>query len=120
MILEILTILLIGTIILIIIKIIIENKFKKYKKLNLLFKSIIILMLLFPFILFYIAMSEVTNVGVGSFTGEGTLAVTLPGSNEINDINCNWGFGTGMYLIIISLILNSIFLFKKIINRLKK
>ena len=50
-------------------------------------------------------MSQVTDVGVGSFIGHGDLDVAIPGLQESVIIQCNWGAGIGYYLSIIAFIL---------------
>jgi len=53
--------------------------------------------------LFYVAMSEVTKVGIGGFSGSDSLSVTIPGQSNQIDIACSWGPSSGMFLIIIAL-----------------
>jgi hypothetical protein len=111
MVLELITLILFLTIILIISQIFIMNKFRK---INLILLILSTIFLLFSIILFYIAMSEVTNVGVGSFSGLGELSVSVPGLQDNVIINCEWGFGIGIYLIFISILSNIVLNFKKL------
>ena len=76
--------------------------------------------LLISIILFFVAMSEVTKVGVGTLSGMGELAITIPGSNAISNINCNWGLGIGLYLIILSILTNLVIYFPKLIKYFEK
>jgi hypothetical protein len=114
MILELLVLILILSIILIISQIFVKNKFRKINLILLILSSILLFISIF---LFYIAMSEVTKVGVGSFTGVGDLSISIPGLQENVIINCSWGFGIGIYLILISLISNIVLNFKKIFKK---
>jgi len=116
MILEILSLILILSIILIILQIFVNIRFKKIK---ILLSILSIIFLLLSIILFYVAMSEVTNAGVGAFSGGGELAITLPGSQVVKNINCNWGLGIGIYLIILSLITNLVIYFPKLVKKLR-
>jgi hypothetical protein len=64
--------------------------------------------------IFVYAMSQITELGVGSFIGNGELEITLPGTAESNILMCNWGPGIGFYLVIISaLILASFALYSR-------
>ena len=70
-------------------------------------KILIILSILFLILcvgLFYYAMSQVTEIGVGSFIGNGDVSTTLPGETEGILINSSWGPGLGFYLAVLSLI----------------
>jgi len=117
MILEILSMLLILTIVLIILQIFVK---KRFKKIEILLSILAIIFLLISIILFFVAMSEVTNAGVGTFSGGGELAITIPGSNDIKNINCNWGVGIGLYLIFLSIFANLVIHFPKLIKNLEK
>jgi hypothetical protein len=50
-------------------------------------------------------MSQLTELGVGSFIGNGELEISLPGLSESNILTCNWGPGFGFYLVLLSLLL---------------
>jgi hypothetical protein len=67
-------------------------------------------------------MSEVTNVGVGSFSGSGILEVSIPGLQENVNLDCNWDFGRGLLLCILALvsmtILSFLGFFHKILEKL--
>ena len=60
-------------------------------------------------VLFYVAMSEVTKVGIGGFSGSDTLPITIPGTADQADVSCSWGPSSGMFLLLI-VFLGSIFL----------
>jgi hypothetical protein len=48
-------------------------------------------------------MQTYNEIGVGSFIGQGTLDVNIPGGNSYS-VNSQWGPGTGFYLIIFAII----------------
>ncbi|MDH7517340.1 MAG: carboxypeptidase regulatory-like domain-containing protein [Candidatus Thermoplasmatota archaeon] len=70
---------------------------KRRFSLALITSSIIFLMLVV--IAFYFGMSLITELTLGSLTGEGILDVTLPNGNAVY-IPSKWGLGTGFYLCI--------------------
>jgi hypothetical protein len=62
-----------------------------------------------------------TEVGVGSFMGDGSIDTSLPGISESKVLPCNWGPGVGFYLGLISLIILIVILgYNKMKNRVKK
>jgi hypothetical protein len=111
MILELLTILLVIDCLFILIGIFIK---RKSRKISTTLTVISTIFLFISLIIFYLAMSEVTNVGVGSFSGEGNLVVSVPGLSENNNLYCTWGSGNGFYLCILSLVSIFILSFIKI------
>jgi uncharacterized protein (TIRG00374 family) len=56
------------------------------------------------FVVFY-ALSELTNVGVGSFIGEGNVDVSIPGEGIRTALFSSWGPGFGFYLCCIAVTL---------------
>lgn len=93
----------------------------KFRKTTLLLSLTSIVVLLLTLIVFYYAFSQVTQVGVGSFTGSGTLDVSLPGGSAQIKVPCTWGPGVGFYLLILSLILVVLTFFgKRIEGRLTR
>jgi hypothetical protein len=116
MILELLSMILILAIIIVIFQIFTINRFRK---IHLILSILTTIILLISIILFIIAMSEVTKVGVGSFSGGGDLSISIPGLQENAIIKCNWGFGVGIYIILISFISNIALIFPKIFNKVK-
>jgi hypothetical protein len=65
-------------------------------------------------------MSELANVTVGSFIGNGNIDVNIYAENIFESIHCSWGLGIGFYLFIAStvvLLFASFTIFRK--NRLK-
>ena len=76
----------------------------KFRKISIILSIVGIVLLLVSILLFYVAMSEVTNVGVGSFSGGGNLAISVPGLQENSNIDCNWGPGSGLYLSMLALV----------------
>ena len=93
----------------------------RLRKTTMLVSILSIVVLLLILIVFYYAFSQVTQVGVGSFMGSGTLDVSLPGGTEQLKVPCTWGPGLGLYLVILSLVL-AIFAFfgKRIEGRVSK
>lgn len=85
----------------IIINLIISDKFPRINKL---FMIAGIVLLLVVIVLFYFVMSQVTEIGVGSFSGEGDLNISIPGFQENEVLTCYWGPGFGFYLSILSFI----------------
>jgi hypothetical protein len=75
----------------------------KFRKITFLVSLLSIIILLLTLILFYYAFSQLTQVGVGSFMGSGTLDVTIPGEEAQAKIPCSWGPGLGFYLLIVAL-----------------
>jgi hypothetical protein len=49
-------------------------------------------------VLFFIAMSAFTKVGVGSFLGQGIIDVTVQGEGTSTSAFCEWGPGIGFWL----------------------
>jgi len=64
-----------------------------------------IILLIITVGVFTYAFSELTEVGLGSLQGSGTLNVLKPGTNEYVDLSGNWGLSTGVYLVIAAIIL---------------
>jgi hypothetical protein len=101
MVLDILAIILVSVCILLMLRIFLKNRLIKISKI-ILISSILFLVL--TVLLFYFAMSQVTDVGVGCFSGSGNLDISIPGLKEHAAIICNWGPGIGFYLCIIATI----------------
>jgi hypothetical protein len=78
---------------------------KDRSRLNTLITILIFIFLILITLLFFIAMQQITEIGVGTIFGSGELDITLPGGIGTDTINCIWGFSTGYYLIILALIL---------------
>ena len=95
--LEILFMLLISIILLSLISIFTKIKFKKITKIISNLNFVILLLLI---LLFYIVISQLTEVGVGSIMGSGELDVNIPGGLESTIVNCTWGPGIGFYLVL--------------------
>jgi hypothetical protein len=117
MILELISLILIFSVVIIFLQIFIH---KRFRKINFILTFLSTIFLLISFILFYIAMSEVTKVGVGSFSGEGILSISIPGLQDNVNINCNWGFGMGLYVIILSIVANIGIFLPRLKDKIKK
>jgi hypothetical protein len=89
---------------------------RRWRKTTLVLSIFSIVVILLTVVIFYYALSQLTQVGVGSFMGSGTLDITIPGALVQTSIPCTWGPGISFYLLIISLILLLVALF---INRIK-
>jgi len=114
---------------LILIQVLVEEK---HVKLGIVLGLLYIILIILCLILFQFAMSQVTQVGVGSFRGHGDLEVSIPGDLEGNKIfSCHWGPGLGFYfgiLVAISLIIlfiyrnkrNIVFIFNQLRNKFSR
>ena len=78
---------------------------ERHPRIYLIMGIISMLLAVIPLVLFYIAMSEVTKVGVGSFMDSGDIPITIPGQAEQIILSCNWGPGAGFYLILLGILL---------------
>jgi hypothetical protein len=78
---------------------------KKLRKISLLVSLFSIFLILLTLIVFYYAFSQLTQVGVGSFMGSGTLDITVPGQLVQTAIPCSWGPSISFYLLILSFVL---------------
>jgi hypothetical protein len=86
------------------------------KKLSLLSLSFGTLSLTGSLFVFYLAISEMTKVGVGSFIGGGKLDISIVGEEIREAVYCNWGPSMGFYLLLVStaiLILTTVWSIKK-------
>ncbi len=86
---------------------------RRTRKITVVFSILSIVLILLTLIVFYYAFSQLTQVGVGSFMGSGTLDVTIPGQSIQTAIPCAWGPGIGFYLLIVSLVLLFLTFFMK-------
>lgn len=103
MVLGLVTIILVISILAILLSILLKNKFPKISSIV---NILSIVFLLLSIILFYIAMSEVTKVGVGGFFGSGDLAISIPGEPDQVTLMCSWGAGLGMYTTLLAFIIS--------------
>jgi len=86
---------------------------KKLRKTTVIISVLSIVVILLTLVVFYYALSQLTQVGVGSFMGSGTLDVTIPGQSVQTAVPCAWGPGISFYLLIISFVLLVFTLFIK-------
>ena len=108
MVLSLLSILLAASCLIIFITIFTKNKLTKITK----FLSILsIVILIVTLSIFFYAMSQIAEVGVGSFIGSGDLETSLPGIAESEILPCNWGPGVGFYFGLITVIILVVVLF---------
>ena len=101
MILSLLTYLIIAAGLLIILELIINQKFPR---ISIIISILAMILLILTMVLFYVAMSEVTKVGVGSFADTKELSISIPGQTNNVNLLCQWGPGIGFYLTLIGFI----------------
>ncbi len=116
MVLQLLSLLIIVTCICLPLTIILHKRFQKLSTIILSVAGILVLIVV---LLFFVAMSQVTEVGVGSFIGNGDLEISLPGTGGNVEIMCNWGPGIGFYLGVVALFIILFVPGYKIVNKLK-
>ncbi|HEC76832.1 MAG TPA: hypothetical protein ENI33_06210 [Thermoplasmatales archaeon] len=98
LVLNLISFLLIIICLLIVISLLVKNKSRK----TAIASSILSSLLLFVAIcLFFYTMSQITKIGIGSFTGRGELEIALPGGGS-ELLFCKWGAGAGFYLSIMA------------------
>lgn len=94
---------------------------KKLRKITLIISILSIVVILLTVVVFYYTFSQLTQVGVGSFMGSGTLDITIPGQTVQTAVPCSWGPGISFYLLIISFVLLVLVIFmKRITNRFSR
>lgn len=81
--------------------IIIKRFNKKLYSLSLL---LTLLFFICSIVIFYLAMSQFAEIGIGSFIGSGNLDINIPGETLEKSIICNWGPTTGFFVYVISII----------------
>ncbi len=113
MLLSLISLILIIACLFITINAVVSNRFRKT---SIALSIFCIVLMLIAVVLFYYGFSQLTNVGVGSFSGSGDLDISIPESQD-KTINCIWGAGLGFYLAIIVTICLVIVLLR---NKLKK
>ena len=121
MVLELLAMLLMVVCVIAVICILIKDRFRKISKI---LPVVSIVLLVVTVLLFFVAMSLVTDMGVGSFSGSGDLDISIPGLQENAIVPCSWGPGIGFYfgiLAIMSMIaLSSLKLVHKLVGKIQK
>jgi hypothetical protein len=87
---------------------------EKHARLGIVLGLLSIILVCLSLVLFQYAMSQVTQVGVGGFSGSGTLEVSIPGDLAgSKTFSCSWGPGTGFYLgILVAVLLVLCFVYK--------
>jgi len=91
---------------------------EKLRKTNIALSIISVILLIFTVLIFFYAMGQITEVGVGSFIGSGELETSLPGIAENEILPSNWGPGIGFIITIISLIIMLFLFFQKRLLRI--
>lgn len=116
MVLHIVTYLLLLSMAIILLNILIQKRFQRIATIIVILD---LMLLLLSIILFYVAMSEVTKVGVGGFFGSSDLPITLPGESEQIILSCAWGGGLGLYSTLLALLLIISMPLTKIVGKIK-
>ena len=115
MILDLLIIILLITTLLIGFELLIKQRYPRISKITAILSIIFLIIVI---MLFYVAMSEVTKVGVGSFMDTNELTISIPGETNQVSLLCQWGPATGFYLIILAIILHMGWVMKKQIQKI--
>jgi len=63
-----------------------------------------LILLISSILIFSFAMSQLAEIGIGSFFGDGNLDVKIPGEDKVSAILCNWGPSTGFFLYLLSIV----------------
>ena len=87
--------------------IILNMVFKRFNKkklsiLSLLFGTIILVGII---VILSYGMSELAKIGVGGFSGDGNIDISIPGEGIRTGVYCNWGPNIGFYLCLLSTII---------------
>jgi hypothetical protein len=77
---------------------------KKYKKPAFVLTILSIILLSCAVAIFTYGFSQLSNVGLGSLQGSGTLTVLQPGSNEYMNLSATWNLSTGIYLSCVAIV----------------
>jgi len=121
MVLELLAMLLMVVCVIVFVCILIKDRFRKIFKI-LLVVSIVLLVV--AVLLYFVSMSLVTDIGVGSFSGGGDLDISIPGLQENAVVTCSWGPGIGFYLSILAIMsmiaLSLLKLVRKLVGKIQK
>ena len=121
MVLDLLAMLLMVVCVIAVICILIKDRFRKISKI---LSAVSIVLLVVTVLLFFVAMSQVTDIGVGSFSGSGDLDISIPGLQENAVVPCSWGPGIGFYLGILAIMsmiaLSLLKLVRKLVGKIQK
>lgn len=110
MVLEILFMILLAAILFNLVTIFTKKRFKKITKIFSILNFVFLILLV---ILFYVIISQLTQIGVGSVMGSGNLDVNIPGQIESAGINCSWGPAISFYLAVFIVVMLSALQFFK-------
>ena len=89
---------------------------KSNKKIVLVLLLLSSALLISSILIFSYSMSQLTEVSIGSFVGDGLIDIKLPGEESSLSIICSWGPNTGFFLYLISIIFilfTIVFIYKK-------
>ena len=71
-------------------------------------------------VIFTYVMSEYSKISVGNFIGNGIIEISLPGQDNFVEVLSNWGQGIGYNIMLLSLLVNLIYIIILYKNRFKK
>ncbi|UCF50515.1 MAG: hypothetical protein JSU91_03270 [Thermoplasmatales archaeon] len=92
----------------------------RFRKVNMIFSILSMVFLIVSVLIFFYAMGQITEVGVGSFMGSSDLETNLPGIAESRVLPSSWGPGIGFILAIISFVIILLIFFQKRLSRFKR
>jgi hypothetical protein len=116
MVLSLLSIIILVSCLIILFTVFTKNKYKKITTILSLFSMIFLILTLS---IFFYAMSQITEVGVGSFIGSGDIDTSFPGIAENKILPSNWGPGIGFYLCFLSFFILIIYSFYRKMKKKK-
>jgi hypothetical protein len=83
-------------------------------KLRLLIMLLVLIAFIGSLVIFSYATSEMSEITVGSYLGNGDLDINIPGEDSYEIMSCSWGPGPGFYLLFGSIVTLLVFLIFKI------
>jgi len=94
---------------------------KKYQKPAFVLTILSIILLSCAVAIFTYGFSQLSNVGLGSLQGSGTLTILQPGSNEYVNLSASWGLSTGIYLSLVAIVsIVSAVVVERVLNKKKR
>jgi hypothetical protein len=94
---------------------------KKYQKPAFVLTILSIILLSCAVAIFTYGFSQLSNVGLGSLQGSGTLTILQPGSNEYMNLSASWGLSTGIYLSLVAIVsIVSAVVVERVLNKKKR
>ncbi len=112
MVLNLVSMLVVASIIIVLVTIFTQNRFKKT---NILLSIVGVVLIFVAVFVFHFGISQLAEVSVGEFMGSGDLDVSIPGSGTVS-VDSSWGPGLGFILGALSLVL---LVFVSVFDKLK-